>query len=478
VAPTLLLNGEPVTIDGVPAQTTLLDFVRGRGLTGAKEGCAEGECGACAVAIVAPAAPDASGSEYRIVNSCLLFVPLLAGHEVHTVEGLANNGTLSEAQAAMAAAGGSQCGYCTPGFVMSLFAEQYRRDRQGPCDPLALAGNLCRCTGYRPIADAARSLGPAPAGALRDRLDRPAPAIGAVTVPGFSRPATLDDCLAELAARPDAQIVAGATDAGVESNLRRRRWPHIVSLDAVEELRAFDRQADRVRIGAGLPLSEIGRRFSISQLSGGSGRSTPDAFAEWLELFASPSIRNRATLGGNLATASPIGDGPPLLLALDAAVEIAGPGGRRVVPIAAFFTGYRQSVVRQGEVIVAVEIPVPLPEVVRFYKVTKRRLDDISTVAAAFAIDRSADGRVRRARFAFGGMAATPVRVTAAEHAVEGQPWTESAVTRAQQAIAGTLTPIADARGSREYRIAVAASLVARFWSDLSAGDVPPEAQP
>jgi xanthine dehydrogenase small subunit len=464
VPPTFLLNGEPVSIDGVPPQTTLLDFVRSRGLTGAKEGCAEGECGACAVTIVAPAAPDAAGSAYRVVNSCLLFVPMLAGHEVHTVEGLAEHGRLSEVQAAIAAAGGSQCGYCTPGFVMSLFAEQYRRDRQGPCDPLALAGNLCRCTGYRPIADAARSVGPAPAGALLDRLDRPAPAIGAVTLPGFSRPATLDACVAELAARPDAQIVAGGTDAGVESNLRLRRWPHIVSVDGVKDLLEYDERADRVRIGAGLSLSEVGRRFHLRQGAGGPGRSTHDAFAEWLELFASPSIRNRATLGGNLATASPIGDAPPLLLALDATIEIAGRDGRRTVPIATFFTGYRQTVLHHGEVIVAVEIPRPFPEAVRFYKVSKRRLDDISTVAAAFAIDRAVDGRIRRARFAFGGMAATPVRVAAAEQAVESQPWDETTLSRAQAAIAGALSPIADARGSREYRLAMATSLVAKFW--------------
>jgi xanthine dehydrogenase small subunit len=457
VAHTFLLNGEPVSIDGVPPQTTLLDFVRSRGLTGAKEGCAEGECGACAVAVVAP---DGDRSAYRIVNSCLLFVPMLAAQEVHTVEALSDDGRLSEVQEAMAAAGGSQCGYCTPGFVMSLFAEQYRRDRDGPCDPLALAGNLCRCTGYRPSADAALGVGPAPPGALLDRLERPAPSPDAVAIPGFSRPATLAACLAELAAHPDAHVVAGGTDAGVESNLRQRRWPHIVSLDGVDELRQFEDREDAVRIGAALPLAEIGRLW----------RSAPGAFAEWLELFASPSIRNRATLGGNLATASPIGDAAPLLLALDATIEIAGREGRRRVPLATFFTGYRRTVLQHGELIVAVELPRPLPATVRFYKVSKRRLDDISTVAAAMAIDREADGRVRRVRFAFGGVAATPVRATAAEQAVEGQPWDEAAVERAQQAVARVLTPISDARGSREYRLAVATSLVAKFWWDLSAG--------
>src|SRR5262247_2799379 len=176
MAISILLNGREVHVADVAPQVTLLDFIRARGLTGAKEGCAEGECGACAVAMVA----DEQGrAAYRVVNSCLMFIPMAADREFYTVESLAEQGGLSEVQEAMAAAGGSQCGYCTPGFVMSLFAEQYRRDRDGPCDPLALAGNLCRCTGYRPIADAARGVGPAPPGALLDRLARPAPSIDA-----------------------------------------------------------------------------------------------------------------------------------------------------------------------------------------------------------------------------------------------------------------------------------------------------------
>jgi xanthine dehydrogenase small subunit len=256
----------------------------------------------------------------------------------------------------MAAGGGSQCGYCTPGFVMSLFAEQYRRDREGPCDPLALAGNLCRCTGYRPIADAALSVGPAPGGALLNRLDRPAPTIGPLAIPGFSRPATLDACLSDLAVHPEARVVAGGTDAGVESNLRQRRWPHIVNLDAVDELRQFEEREAAIRIGAGLPLAEIGRRW----------HGAPGAVAEWLELFASPSIRNRATLGGNLATASPIGDAAPLLLALDATIEIAGREGRRRVPLDTFFIDYRRTLLQHGELIVAVELPRPQPAAQRF----------------------------------------------------------------------------------------------------------------
>ena len=166
MALSLMLNGVRVDIDGVPAQTTLLDFIRARGLTGAKEGCAEGECGACAVAMVVD---ERGAAAYRTVNSCLMFVPAAADREIYTVESLAERGELSEVQEAMASAGGSQCGYCTPGFVMSLFAEQHRRDRQGPCDPLSMAGNLCRCTGYRPIRDAALAITAPAHGAFRDR---------------------------------------------------------------------------------------------------------------------------------------------------------------------------------------------------------------------------------------------------------------------------------------------------------------------
>jgi len=451
-----VLNGCPVRVDAPSTHVTLLDFVRARGLTGAKEGCAEGECGACAVLLVAP---DGPGSAYRVANSCLLSLPQSAGQEIITVEGLAATGELTEAQQAMAAAGGSQCGYCTPGFVMSLFAEHYRPGRVGPCDPLAMGGNLCRCTGYRPIRDAALSLGPAPAGAWRDRLTQPAPRLQPVRLPNFSRPATLDECFAVLASHPDAVVVAGGSDLGVESNLRRTRWPHVVSLEGIEELRDLSEDATAVRIGAGVPLSDVERRW----------RGAPDVFSDWFALFASPSIRNRATLGGNLVTASPIGDAAPLLLALDAVVHAAGRDGRRAIPIAGFFTGYRRTLLGPGEIVTAVEIPKPFPHDLRFYKVAKRRLDDISTVAAAMAIDRETGGRVRRARFAFGGVAATPVRVLEAEDAAIGQLWTEATVERVQQVLERTLTPISDARGSAAYRRKVACSLVEKFFQESRA---------
>ncbi len=456
------LNGRSVAIEPTASQTTLLDFLRAQGLTGSKEGCAEGECGACAVAIVA----DEDGrSAYRVVNSCLMFLAMAAGHDIYTVESLAEGGRLADAQEAMAAAGGSQCGYCTPGFVMSLFAEQYRRDRVGPCDPLAMAGNLCRCTGYRPIRDAALSLGPPPAGALRDRLERPSPRLAALTrtTPsagvafGFSRPASVDQCLEVLAGDSGATLVAGASDLGVDANLKAKRFNHLVSVEAIDELQEFSEAPDHIRIGAALSLSEIGRRW----------RQAPDAVGEWLALFASPPIRNRATLGGNLATASPIGDSAPLLLALDALVHIAGPTGRRRVPLSSFFVGYRKTLLGSGELLTTVEIPKPLPAVLRFYKVSKRRLDDISTVAAALAVDVGTAGRIARARVAFGGVAATPVRIAAAEAALEGQVLNPDVVDRVRAVLDATLTPIDDVRGSKEYRLAVSKSLVQKFAWEL-----------
>jgi xanthine dehydrogenase small subunit len=452
--PAFLLNGRRVSVDGASVQATLLDYIRGQGLTGAKEGCAEGECGACTVVLVTD---RAGGSEYRAVNSCLMLAPMAAGHEIYTVEALAADGKLAEVQVAMASGGGSQCGYCTPGFVMSMFAEHYRPGRLGPCDPHELGGNLCRCTGYRPIRDAALSLGPAPSGAFLDRLSRPAPRIDAMEYQTsnarFSRPASIQQCLSIIAADPDARLISGGTDLVVESNLRARRWRHLVSVEAIAELREFSESAHSVTIGAALPLNKIAARWS----------KAPEVLLQWLRLFASPPLRNRATLGGNLATASPIGDGAPLLLALDATVHIAGQCGRRSIPLASFFTSYRHTALAPDEIIAAIEIPQPMPEFVRFYKVAKRRMDDISTVAAAIAMDWDASGRVARARFAFGGVAGIPLRASAAEEAVLGQRWNEAAVERAQAAIDRTLSPISDHRGSAEYRLAVAKSLVAKF---------------
>jgi xanthine dehydrogenase small subunit len=449
------LNGR-ATQAAVSPQTTLLEFVRAQGLTGAKEGCAEGECGACAVAMVTN---EKGRTAYRVVNSCLLFVPMVANQDIYTIESLASRGELADVQLAMAKGGGSQCGYCTPGFVMSLFAEQYRPDREGPCDVDALAGNLCRCTGYRPIRDAAAAIGPAPPGYFRDRQRRPAPSLARIDLDGFSRPGSLDECLSLLASDPDAKVIAGGSDLGVESNLAGRRWRHLVSIEAIEDLRECSETNTSVRLGAALPLTDLGSRWNTA----------PEVVRQWLALFASPLIRNRATLGGNLATGSPIGDAAPLLLALDATVHVAGRNGSRIIPVSSFFVGYRRTAIGPGEIVTTIEIPKPLPRVVRFYKVAKRRLDDISTVTAAMSLDRNPGGRILRARFAFGGVAATPLRLVEAEDAVVDRPWNEATVDQVQRILDRRLAPLSDHRGSREYRLEVSKSLVAKFWWETRA---------
>ena len=473
------LNGAQVEVRGAAVQTTLLEYLRARGLTGSKEGCAEGECGACTVVMVKACG---ARSAYRAVNSCLLLLPSVAGQEIYTIEALASGGELHEAQAAMASAGGSQCGYCTPGFVMSLFAEQYRPGRTGPCDSHALGGNLCRCTGYRPIRDAALSLGPAPDDGFQRRLSQKAPSVEGMAYAGpdgvFSRPGTLGECLSLLAQNRGSQMVAGATDLAVESNLRDRKFPHLVSVEALQELRVFEDGAAAVEIGAGLTLEEIAARWS----------GAPEVFGEWLLLFASPLIRNRATLGGNLATASPIGDAAPLLLALDAEVKIAGPSGIRMLPLDAFFTGYRRTAMEAGELLVSVRIPKPLPDAIRFFKASKRRLDDISTVAACFALRLDRTGRVDAARIAYGGVAEIPRRVKQAEDELIGCAWghvghnagngaghhaddnagQHASLRRAQRAVERTLQPMSDHRGSAAYRLALAQRLLEKFQHELA----------
>jgi xanthine dehydrogenase small subunit len=457
------LNGRMVSVEVSSAQQTLLDYLRSAGLTGAKEGCAEGECGTCTVALVKP---NGHGSEYRPVNSCLMLLPMAAGQEIYTVESLADSraDALHPVQQAFVENAGSQCGYCTPGFVMSLFAEYYRPGREGPCAIDAMGGNLCRCTGYRPIRDAALALGPAAKDGFRQRLAQPAPVLADFACSNgeayFSRPSTLAALQAEMRANPAARFIAGGTDLVVDSNIRGARFPQLISLESIPELRTWSETADFVEIGAGLTLNEIAARWT----------DAPAAFREWLALFASPLIRNRATLGGNLATASPIGDGAPLLLALNAEVRLSGPDGERDVSLAGFFAAYRKTILQAGEVIVSIRVPKPFPTLLRFYKVAKRKLDDISTVAAGLALSLDGAGRVEKARFAYGGVAEIPMRIYAAEEAVAGVRWTAASARVVQEEIARALRPISDHRGSAAYRIAMAKSLVEKFaWESLEA---------
>ncbi len=474
MAVAFVLNGRPVDAGPAGASVTLLQWLRARGLTGTKEGCAEGECGACAVAM---RRTDVHGRAcFEPVNSCLVPLASVDGETVVTVEGVAPaSDRLHPVQDAMVRTGGSQCGYCTPGFVVSLFCEYYRPGRDA-FDPEAISGNLCRCTGYRPIADAARNLPPPAADDPRLR-ELGAPQRPPTRVDNghgaerFVRPASLDDLFRCLADAPQATLIAGGTDVMVGVTQRGDRPPVLLSVAALPELRTFAVAADAIVFGAALTLTEI-----EAHLRAASQASMP-LIDQLLPLFSSRLIRNRATLGGNLMTASPIGDAAPVLLALDASVTLAGAGASRTVALRDFFAGYRSTAAAPGEVLVDVRVPRAQPAIQRFYKVSKRVLDDISTVAAAFALDVAADGRVTRARIAYGGIAATPIRAAALEQALIGRPWTvETAV--ALRSVAGSIgTPMTDLRGSAGYRRALIGRLLEKCAAETASDRIGLEAE-
>ncbi len=460
------LNGEEVVADGVDPHVSLLHFLRDRGLTGTKEGCAEGECGACAVAFVRRG-PDGK-TRYVGMNSCLVLLPSVDGQELVTVEGIANGDALHPVQEAMVETGGSQCGYCTPGFVVSMFSEYYRDGRvagKDGFDPESISGNLCRCTGYRPIRDAVVQLGlPKKGDRHLSRLDDAAPSVAAVEYVGagvpFFRPLTLKDTFPILAKHPDATLVTGGTDIVVEVNQMERRFSAIVSLESVCDLYTWDLADDALTIGAAVPLSQIEERLH--------GTGLLPMLEQVLPLFSSRLIRNRATLGGNIAVASPIGDSPPVLLALDARVVIASASGEREVALDQFFTGYRATVLKPGELIKSIILPRPFPVVSKFYKVSKRVMDDISTVAAGLAVDIGDDGKVTRARLAYGGVAATPARAYDAERELVGHAFDAASIARAKEKLATAFTPMSDHRGSASYRNAMVVSLLEKFAHDMS----------
>ncbi|MFL6161071.1 MAG: xanthine dehydrogenase small subunit [Jatrophihabitantaceae bacterium] len=516
----LVVNGRDVGLGDVGGHVTLLDWLRSAGFTGCKEGCAEGECGACAVLIARPDGVDST--RWTAINACLLPAAGLDGQEVITAEGLGGPEDLHPVQREMAERGGSQCGYCTPGFICSMAAEYYRADRQptagldhqtgpdhdtgrqptvgldhltGPDDETgsehetgpngfdlhALSGNLCRCTGYRPIRDAAYALGqPEPSDPLSARLRRPAPAPAATRIANgqgsYVRPASLAEALELLAEHPDAQLVAGSTDWGVELNLRHSRAGLTVGIDRLTELRELSVRDGWISLGAALTLSEIER---------GLAGAVP-LLAELFPQFGSRLIRNGATLGGNLGTGSPIGDAAPALLALDASLVLAGRGGERTVPLAQYFTGYRQSVKRPDELIKTIRIPTPVAPISAFHKIAKRRFDDISSVAVAYALrldagDRpAADGLAEPAaavvadvRIGLGGVAATPLRALDAEAALLGRPWTDAVVRAAAEVLSRTGTPISDHRASADYRAAMLGESLLKFHAEhpLPAGE-------
>ncbi|NEA76198.1 FAD binding domain-containing protein [Streptomyces sp. SID13588] len=487
VAAQITVNGKETPISPATPHTTALDFLRERGLTGTKEGCAEGECGACSVLVARPGVDKPT--DWVAVNACLVPAAALDGQEIITSEGLATANeagtpaTLHPVQEEMAVRGGSQCGYCTPGFVCSMASEYYRPNRCAHAEPdsgadaadsadaehgpngfdlHALSGNLCRCTGYRPIRDAAFAVGmPTDEDPLAQRREQSPPAAVATEYvqddSAFLRKNTLAETLELLRERPDAVLVAGSTDWGVEVNIRSRRADCVVGIDRLPELRELRVESDHIEIGAALTLTEIERRLD----------GDVPLLAELIPQFASRLIRNGATLGGNLGTGSPIGDSPPVLLALDASLILAGADGEREVPLADYFTGYRQSVRRPGELIRSVRIPLPLSPVTAFHKIAKRRFDDISSVAVAFALDIEG-GIVRKARIGLGGVAATPLRSLATEAALEGKPWSTETVEAAARVLRGEGTPMSDHRASSLYRSAMLGQSLLKLYAQTT----------
>lgn len=459
------LNGRSLRIQAVSPTQTLLSYLRQHGYIGTKEGCGDGDCGACTVAMMGT---DAQGQpQYQAVNSCLLPIGSLGGRHIYTVEGIAN-GQLHPVQQAMVDLGGSQCGYCTPGFIMSLFAGYYS-DRVA--DDVTIEGNLCRCTGYLPIRRAAQRVAAEPHGedGFSQALTQASTPLTGTAFAGqgqqFYRPTQLSEVLTLLQTHPDATLVAGSTDLGLEMSWYRQHYPVMVSLEAVGELRQMQQTDDAVVIGAAVPLSHIEDQL----------RGVFPSLDEMLHWFAARQVRNRATLGGNLGTASPIGDLPPVLLALDATMQVVSAEGQREIPIANFFKGYRVTDLRAGEVIVSVTIPKTVPAGVarrlsQSYKVGKRGTDDISIVAAAYRVDLDDQDRIVAARLAYGGVAATPARATAVEAWLVGRPWTLETVLAAKSQLQSAFSPLTDLRGSAEYRNRLVANLFEKFFVEF---DVP-----
>jgi xanthine dehydrogenase small subunit len=467
--PSVVVNGRERSLGEVGGHVTLLDWLRAEGLTGSKEGCAEGECGACAVMVLRPQESHADGgceqagqpSAWVALNACLAPAAALDGQEVVTAEGLGRPDALHPVQAEMAVRGGSQCGYCTPGFVCAMAAEYYRPGRRPTPEPEhehgpngfdlhALSGNLCRCTGYRPIRDAAYALAePDAHDVLLTRTQTAAPAprsTRATSAQGvLVRPGSLAEALTVLAEQPVAKVLAGSTDWGVELNLRHDRTGLTVAVDRLPELRTLVETGDAFEIGASLSLTEVER--------GLAGRVP--LLATLFPQFASRLIRNAATLGGNLGTASPIGDSIPVLLALDAELVLDSTSGERTIAVADYFTGYRRTVRRPDELIRTVRVPKPLAPLTGFHKIAKRRFDDISSVSVALAITLDDARTVARARIGLGGIAATPVRAHAVEGALAGRPWTAEGVAEAAEALGNEGTPLDDHRASARYRRAM-----------------------
>lgn len=461
-----LLNGEEKTLANVNATQTLLDYLRiEQRLTGTKEGCAEGDCGACTVLV---GRLHNGALHYETVNACIRFLASLNGCHIVTIEHLTGpDGRLHPVQEAMVEYHGSQCGFCTPGFVMSLYALWMQTPEPTEHQvETAIQGNLCRCTGYEPIVKAALAVNqfgtPANDHLNRERADVTkrltalAPTARIETGPADDRailPLDVADLAQVLADNPKATIVAGSTDVGLWVTKFMRPISPVVFILHLEELKGIDLTDDALTIGAGVTYSE----------SQGAIREAFPHLGEYWDRIAGWQVRNMGTIGGNIANGSPIGDTPPVLISLGAEVTLASAAGTRTLPLEEFFIDYGKQDREAGDFVSSIRIPRTAPgQIDAAYKISKRRDEDISSVAAGFSVTLE-DGKITHARLAFGGMAATPKRAAAAEAALLGQPWGADAFDAAAKALAQDFSPLTDWRASAEYRLLVAGNLLRRF---------------
>ncbi len=470
---TFLRRGQPVALRNVPPDRTLLQVLReDLQLTATKEGCGEGDCGACTVVI--GEAVDGKLT-YRAINSCIRLAHSVQGMAVYTAEDIAApNGELHPVQTSLVRCHGSQCGFCTPGFVMSLFATYQNAggDQGHPVHVTReqaqadLSGNLCRCTGYRPIFDAAMGMGnlPLPAGCAVDE----AATLAALTElqpkhpadAAYLRPTALRELLQARARHPKAQVVAGCTDVGLWVTKQHQQFAQVLDVTAARELRQVESHPHYIAIGAAVSLADAYAALVQE-------RPQLKAFAQ---RFAGLPVRNSGTLGGNVANGSPIGDSMPLLIALGASVVLMrwdaeqSTIDQRELPLEALYTGYRTNVMRADELLCWIQVPRPASdETLRVYKISKRFDDDISAVCLAIQMTLT-DGVVAQVSIGAGGVAATPARARQTEAALRGQPWTADTVMAAQAALRAEFQPISDMRASAAYRQTVLVNLLQRFW--------------
>ena len=455
------LNGEPVQVHNPDPNLSVLNWLRlERGLVGAKEGCAEGDCGACTIVT---GDTHEKPPRWRALNACIAFLPTLDGKAVITVEGLARGDDLHPVQRAMVTRHGAQCGFCTPGFVMSLYAH-YRNGGALDDDTLndALAGNLCRCTGYAPIIRAAKAMTGYPQDdeiALPEarhedmlELDHQDPLTGARR--RYFAPRTVDELAALCLQYKDAVVLAGGTDVGLWVTKQHKSLPVLIDIGRVQALAAIERRKDGLLIGAGVRYEDA--RDALAALHPMLGELT--------RRIGSVQVRNAGTIGGNIANGSPIGDMPPPLIALGADLILRKGGRRRRIALEDFFIAYGKQDRQAGEFVEAVFVPFVDPAA-RFavYKISKRFDQDISALCGAFAVTIK-DGVVTGARLAFGGMAAVPARARAAEAALMGQIWSEQSVRAAMAALDDDFTPLDDMRASAAYRLQCAQNLLFKLW--------------